>query len=222
MKTQLPPDKPRALLFDIDNTLYHHREYGEGQIAGQIHRFARHRRISDADAQSLVEAERQRLIRDEGRRPSLANTLAALGVPISESITWRKEEIHPERYLRRDDDLAGMMALLSGSYRLAALTNNPRDIGLRTLRCLGIGDYFEHVTGLDCSGESKPSWPPFQHILDALSLAVGETVMIGDRYDVDLAPMIERGGYGILVTNREELLGISAILEEAYGISSRR
>lgn len=222
MKTQLPTDKPRALLFDIDNTLYHHREYVDGQIEGQIRRFARHRGISDAEAHSLIEAERGKLTRDEGRRPSLANTLQSLGVPISESITWRKEEIHPERYLGRDEELSKMVAGLSRSYRLAALTNNPREIGVRTLRCLGIGDYFEHVTGLDSSGESKPSWSPFQHILDALFLPIGETVMIGDRYDVDLAPMIERGGYGILVTNREELLGISAVLEEAYGISSRR
>ncbi|MFP4209932.1 MAG: HAD family hydrolase [Alkalispirochaeta sp.] len=221
MKTVLLPDKPPALLFDIDNTLYHNDEYVRSQNDGQIERYAKVRGISFDDGKRTVERARTELERKEGRRPSLAQTLVSLGIPIRESITWRRELIAPERYLQKDDEVRMTLQRLARHFRLAALTNNPREIGLRSLEALGIHDLFESVTGLDDAGESKPSWGPFAHALEALGIETTALLMVGDRYDVDLDPVVCRGGSAILVESREDLLKIPRLLEERYALSDR-
>ena len=45
--------------------------------------------------------------------------------------------------------------------------------------------------------------------------AVEATVMVGDRWDVDLAPIVERGGSGILVESHEDLREAITMLLEA-------
>jgi FMN phosphatase YigB (HAD superfamily) len=221
MKTFLLPHRPLALVFDIDNTLYHDEGYLREQTDSQVLKFGRFRRISPEEAREVVDAARTEIFSRTGTRPSLAHTLKALGIPIETSIAWRKEAMQPERYLSFDERLGEMLSRLVGSYRLMALTNNPREIGLRTLRCLGVERFFEDVTGLDSTGESKPSWGPFRHALETMNLEVSMIAMVGDRYDVDLAPVIERGGAGILVESRRDLLGVPGVLKDAYGLSSR-
>lgn len=221
MKTFLQPDKPHALLFDIDNTLYRNDEYIRSQVDGQIRRFCEVRGIDPAEGHALVRQTKAELERVEGRRPSLANTLVALGVPIADSIQWRLELIVPETFLSVDDALHQTLSRLRGHVPLAALTNNPHEIGVRSLRALGIDALFDAVTGLDDSGESKPSWGPFQHALTQLHVPVGGVLMIGDRYDVDLEPVICRGGGAILVESREDVSCIPDLLEERYALSGR-
>ncbi|MDA3947652.1 MAG: HAD family hydrolase, partial [Spirochaeta sp.] len=89
MKTFLQPEKPHALLFDIDNTLYRNDEYIRTQVDGQIRRFCELRGIDPLEGETLVRQTKAELERVEGRQPSLANTLVALGVPIADSIQWR-------------------------------------------------------------------------------------------------------------------------------------
>ncbi len=221
MKTFLSPRRPLAIIFDIDNTLYHNEAYLREQTDSQVRKFAEIGRTSFEEAQKAVEAAREKISSSTGKRPSLANTLVTLGVSIETSIVWRMEAMRPERYLSRDERLEEMLSRLAEDYRLAALTNNPGEIGLRTLKCLGIARFFDSITGLDAAGESKPSWAPFQHALNNMKVDTGDMVMIGDRYDVDLAPVIERGGSGILVESRDDLLAVAPVLKEAYGLPSR-
>jgi FMN phosphatase YigB (HAD superfamily) len=221
MKTVFSPDRPHALLFDIDNTLYRNDEYVRNQNEGQIERYAKVRGITGDEGKRAVERARTELERKEGRRPSLAQTLVSLGIPIRESIIWRRELIVPERYLEDDPEVRSALLRLSPHFRLAALTNNPREIGVRSLEALGIADLFESVTGLDDSGESKPSWGPFAHALAALGVEIGKLLMVGDRYDVDLDPVVCRGGSAILVESRADLLAIPQLLEERYALPDR-
>ena len=216
MKTFLLPTPPLCVLFDIDNTLYRNDEYVQRQIGGQIERFAKERGLTVTEAERMVDHTRAELERVDGRRPSLANTLVALGVPIETSVTWREEEIEPESYLTRDESVRTMLQTLRSRFRIAALTNNPRSIGMRALHALDIADMFEAVMGIDMARESKPSWKPFELLLEALESDVATVVMIGDRYDVDLEPVIVRGGGAILVENRDDLLSIPNVLEAAY------
>lgn len=221
MKTFLQPNPPRALLFDIDNTLYRNDEYVDAQITGQIERFAEERNISPSEARSVVEHAKDELERSEGSRPSLANTLVALGVPISVSVAWRLERIVPESYLVQDEEIGSALSALKEVFPLAALTNNPQEIGIRSLQAIGIAHHFESVTGLDSSGESKPSWGPFAHALAALRVEASEVVMVGDRYAVDLEPIVCRGGGAVLIESREDVLSLPSLFRDHYGLSIR-
>lgn len=221
MKTFLEPEHPRALLFDIDNTLYRDDSYVDAQISSQIRRFAEERGLSTDEARALIDRTKAELQRSDGRRPSLANTLVALGIPIADSVRWRRELIRPEDHLTVDTEVARVISRLSEHFQIGALTNNPAEIGDRTLSVLGIARFFRTVSGLDTAGESKPSWAPFEEALRALGSDVGETIMIGDRYDVDLEPVICRGGGGILIESRRDILALPDVLSERYALPGR-
>lgn len=208
MKQRMGPDRYRAVLFDIDNTLYRDDAYAQWQIDVLIRRFAAEHGLDEPAAVDLVEATRRTIARRDGRRPSLGNTMAELGVPIATSVAWRSELIDPFRYLAPDVELAAELRRLTTHYRCAALTNNPETVGRRSLEALGLGGIIETVIGLDTTGHSKPDWEPFAAAIDALDVAAEETVIVGDRWDVDLAPLLDRGGGGVLVESRSDLLAV--------------
>jgi len=212
MKTFLDGTAFRAVLFDIDNTLYRDTRYVEYQIEILIERLAEYRGESLEQTRRLVQRTRDELERRDGRRPSLGNTFVALGIPITMSVAWREELIDPAAFLSADPDLREILVQLSRSFRLLAITNNPVSTGIRTLEVLGVADLFETVVGLDTRHQSKPSWGPFEAALDAVGAGPAETVVVGDRYDVDLEPMIVRGGNGILLEHDGDLAEIPTIL----------
>lgn len=170
-----------------------------------IQRLAFHWGVSIAAVALIVDRTREEIKHQQGTSPSLGNTFAALGIPIPVSVQWRLEVMDPERFLQPDPDLYQMLRGLAGRFRIGSITNNPEEIGRRTLAALGVASCMEVVVGLDTTMESKPSWAPFQAALDALGAAPAGTVVVGDRYDVDLAPIIQRGGCGILIESRQDL-----------------
>lgn len=212
MKTFPASRKVKAVLFDIDNTLYRHKRYVFSQVDVLICRLAEHRGESTEHTRALVARTREQITARTGRKPSLGNTFVALGVPISTSVAWRKELIKPESYLEDDPDLQQLLTDLRSWYRLGAITNNPEEVGLRTLQTLGVARNFDVLVGLDTTMESKPGWAPFGHALTALDASPSEAVVVGDRYDVDLEPVICRGGGGILIEEEGDLAMIPEIL----------
>lgn len=196
----------RAIVFDIDGTLYRNPAYAREQVEGQLRRLASQRGWDRAklDAE-LGRAQEAYSDAHSGLKPSLGNAFAALGVSIAQSVTWREELIRPEDYLSPDQASIDAIAGLAASYRLAALTNNPVSIGQRSLRALGLEGFFPIVVGLDSCLKSKPEPEPFLAVLDRLGLAPRQCLSVGDRHDVDLAPAIKLGMSAILVESLEDL-----------------
>lgn len=215
MKQHLRAKSFRAILFDIDNTLYRDDHYAEWQIEVLIERFAAHRKIDLSQAHQLIDSTRDAIIGRTGRRPSLGNTMEELGVSIRQGVEWRRELVDPHQFLSPDPELARLVEQLSSRYRIAALTNNPADVGWASLEALGIAKQFPLVVGLDTTWHSKPDWEPFAAALAAVECRAEATLMVGDRFDVDLAPLLDHGGSGLLVERREDLFLIPEILEAA-------
>src|SRR5512133_2710511 len=128
------PKKPKALIFDIDNTLYTNEAYGEAQTEVQIERLAEFTGQSVAETKAALERVRAEYALDNGgAKTSLANAFALLGIPIETSVAWRIELLKPEDFLSRDERLERTLQALSRRFRLIALTNNPVEVGRRTL-----------------------------------------------------------------------------------------
>ncbi len=216
MKTFPAPQPPEALLFDVDNTLYRHNRYVYSQVDALISRLAEHRQEPLERTRALVTRTREQITARTGRKPSLGNIFVALGVPISTSVAWRKELMHPEQFLAPDHALQELLDRLSERFRLGAITNNPEEVGRRTLAVLGVERCFHVLVGLDTTMQSKPSWAPFEAALEALETEPTRTIVVGDRYEVDLEPMICRGGGGILIEQDDDLMGIREYLETEY------
>ena len=91
MKAFNLPSNPKTLIFDIDSTLYTNAAYAFEQVDCQVRQFARDRGITADEARHMVaDYRRQFAAANNGKKISLGNTLLAFGIPIAQSVEWRK------------------------------------------------------------------------------------------------------------------------------------
>lgn len=200
------PENLKAIIFDIDSTLYTNAQYAFEQVDCQVRQFAKERGISADEARKMVSDYRKKFANENnGKKVSLGNTLLAFGVPISQSVKWRKELLEPADYLSYDKKLVEEMKILSKKFKLICVTNNPELPARKTLEAIGVSDFFENIVGLDACFKSKPALEPFQKAVDILKVKPEECLAVGDRYDMDISLPLELGMGGILVTGVEEV-----------------
>ena len=215
MKIYKIPTDLKAFIFDIDSTLYTNQAYAFEQVDCQVRQFAKERGITADEARRMVADYRKKFAAEHnGSKVSLGNTLLAFGVPISQSVQWRRELLEPADFLSRDQKLIEALKLLQSKYQLICVTNNPVLPARKTLEAIGISDFFPEIVGLDTCLKSKPALEPFQTAVERLSKSAGEEIKaenclaVGDRYDMDLALPLEMGMGGILVSGVEEVYQI--------------
>ncbi|MCL1992045.1 MAG: HAD family hydrolase [Spirochaetes bacterium] len=190
----------RALLFDMDCTLYTHPEYAQAQIDLPVARLAELRGKSfDEVSGEVADFRKKWAAKNKGQAISLGNIFAAFGIPIQESVRWREELYQPESYLSRDARLAASLQELSAHFALAVVTNNPAAIAKRTLSVLGVSDFFCAIVGLDTCFVSKPDKAPFNKAAELCKADAEACISVGDRYDIDIALPLDMGMGGILV-----------------------
>jgi phosphoglycolate phosphatase/putative hydrolase of the HAD superfamily len=175
------PSVLRAVIFDIDGTLYQHPGYVKHQIDILIEELARVRGWGMAAAHMAVSEARAAVATAQGTQTtSLGNAMAHLGIDIATSVAWRERLIRPERFLGTDPALQqALLKLRDRGLVLIALTNNPRSVGEATLQALGVAELFAHVVGLDDTMKSKPAREPFllaaRHALASLGTELDGT-----------------------------------------------
>lgn len=207
------PDRIDTLIFDIDGTLYTDDTYVYEQQDVQIRYFAQIHSISDDAARKMVADFRTEYAASHGgKNVSLGNTFAALGIPISENIEWRKNLIAPEKFLKKDEVLARTLEGMTKNFMLVCVTNNPASVGEKTLEVLGVKNLFKGVVGLDTCNVSKPARKPFLKAVEMTETVPEFCVAIGDRYDIDIALPLEMGMGGILVKGAEDVYELPLVL----------
>ena len=210
MKIYKIPEDLRAFIFDIDSTLYTNQAYAFEQVDCQVRQFAKERGITADEARRMVADYRKKFAAEhEGSKVSLGNTLLAFGVPIEQSVQWRRELLEPADFLSRDERLIQTLINLQSKYKLICVTNNPVLPARKTLEALGVSEFFPEIVGLDTCFKSKPAVEPFQIALNILGEKAENCVAVGDRYDMDIALPLEMGMGGILVSGVEEIYQIS-------------
>ena len=215
MKIYKIPSDLRAFIFDIDSTLYTNQAYAFEQVDCQVRQFAKERGISADEARRMVaEYRKQFAAEHNGSKVSLGNTLLSFGVPIEQSVQWRRELLEPADFLRRDEKLIDELKILQKKYQLICVTNNPVLPARKTLDALGISEFFPEIVGLDTCFKSKPALEPFETAVERLSksseyeIKAENCIAIGDRYDMDIALPLKMGMGGILVNGVEEVYQI--------------
>ena len=215
MKIYKIPENLKAIIFDIDSTLYTNQAYAFEQVDCQVRQFAKERGITADEARRMVADYRKKFAAEHnGSKVSLGNTLLAFGVPIEQSVQWRRELLEPADFLGRDEKLIQTLKILQAKYQLICVTNNPVLPARKTLDAIGISDFFPEIVGLDTCFKSKPAIEPFQTAVERLSKSTGEEIKAenclatGDRYDMDIALPLEMGMGGILVSGVEEVYQI--------------
>ena len=200
MKTYNLPDNPKTLIFDIDSTLYTNSAYAFEQVDCQVRQFARDRGITAEEARRMVAEYRKKFAAaNNGKKISLGNTLLAFGIPIAQSVEWRKTLMEPADFLKRDEKLIQTLRSLSSRFKLICVTNNPVFTARKTLDAIGISDFFPEIVGLDTCLKSKPALEPFEKACELTQTQPQNCIAIGDRYDMDIALPLQMGMGGILV-----------------------
>lgn len=212
MRVLALPGRPKALLFDLDSTLYTNPAYAAFQDEALVARLARERGESPAAARLTLAGLRAAREAAGGGRTSLGNLFAGLGVPIETSVRWREELFRPAEWLSPDPRLDGTLAALGKRFALALVTNNPRSVGVRSLEALGVRGRFSLVVGLDDTLRSKPDPAPFAFAARGLGLEPGDCVSVGDREDVDLRPAMALGMGAVLVEGVEDVYALEGVL----------
>jgi len=107
---------------------------------------------------------------------------------------------HPEaRHLVPAVGAAETLAdLRERGYRLAVISNWSADLP-RTLSLMGLKDHFDGVFASETLGYAKPHAAAFLVPLDRLGLTPGETLYVGDLYDIDVRGAREVGMQTVLV-----------------------
>ncbi len=212
MKIYKIPDDLRAFIFDIDSTLYTNQAYAFEQVDCQVRQFAKERGITADEARRMVADYRKKFAAEHnGSKVSLGNTLLAFGVPIEQSVQWRRELLEPADFLGRDEQLIETLKVLQSKYKLICVTNNPVLPARKTLEAIGVSEFFPDIVGLDTCLKSKPAVEPFQTAVERLGegIKAENCLAVGDRYDMDIALPLEMGMGGILVSGVEEVYQIS-------------
>lgn len=214
MKIYRLPLETKAILFDIDSTLYTNAAYAFEQVDVQIRHFADLRGISHKEGRELIEKYRAEWAENHnGEKTSLGNTLKAFGIPIEESIKWRETLLEPKDFLQNDPRLFATLKELSKKYSIAAVTNNPALPARKTLQCLGVEEFFTTLVALDTCSVSKPHPAPYQYAAKLLNVACTGCLSVGDRFDIDLRVPMELGMGGILVDGVEDVYRLPDILK---------
>ena len=211
MKIYKIPINLKAFIFDIDSTLYTNQAYAFEQVDCQVRQFAKDRGITADEARRMVADYRKKFAAEHnGSKVSLGNTLLAFGVPIEQSVQWRRELLEPADFLSRDERLIETLKTLSAKYKLICVTNNPLLPARKTLEAIGVSDFFPEIVGLDTCFKSKPALEPFQTAVQRLGsdIKAENCLAVGDRYDMDIALPLEMGMGGILVKGVEEVYQI--------------
>ena len=212
MKIYKIPTDLRAFIFDIDSTLYTNQAYAFEQVDCQVRQFAKERGITAEEARRMVADYRKKFAAEhEGSKVSLGNTLLAFGVPIEQSVQWRRELLEPADFLGRDERLIETLKGLQEKYQLICVTNNPVLPARKTLDAIGISEFFPEIVGLDTCFKSKPALEPFETAVERLGggIKAENCLAVGDRYDMDIKLPLEMGMGGILVSGVEEVYQIS-------------
>jgi tRNA threonylcarbamoyl adenosine modification protein (Sua5/YciO/YrdC/YwlC family) len=197
----------RALIFDMDGTLYRNPRLDARYENSMYPLIAERKGLTLAGARRLF-AERYAHLRAElGRTPSKLYTLSLLGIS---DLDWAAGHgrIPVERWLRPNPRLRALLERLRARYRLGVVTNNHRANTLATLKRLGVLECFDEILTLSESRRFKPSPELYADMAGRLGAAPEDCLSIGDRPGQDLVPAAAVGMHTLWIKRLADLYAL--------------
>jgi len=211
----------RAVLFDLDDTLYDQRAWLAGAwqaVAAAATAFGvAPAELAAALAQIAAEgSDRGRIIDRALERVGWA------GVPVEPLVQAFRS--HAPEHLPAYPGVPAALARLRARCPIGLVTDGDPGIQRAKLRALGLCDAFDAVVLSDELGRQyrKPHPAPFRAALSALGVAPEEAVFVGDRPDKDMAGAAAAGMACIRVLTGEyaQLPDTVAPLVTAPGVAA--
>jgi putative hydrolase of the HAD superfamily len=204
----------KALLFDLDGTLYVNNDLGREIHLSGCRYIAEVRGITPPEADAMVRETKKRLSAENGIECTLSHVCIELGGDLRDLHRRFAEEIRPEGFLSPDKRVAGLLGSLGMRFELFIYTNNNITLSHRIMELIGIAGMFRRVFTIEDSWRPKPDRMALEGVYRAIGRKPAECMFIGDRYDVDLRLPAEMGSTVFLSASVEELLPLNKIVQE--------
>jgi putative hydrolase of the HAD superfamily len=202
----------RALVFDLDGTLYTSVSLGQEIMRAAVGYIADLKGVEAGAAELLVRETKARLALASGIEATLSHACVELGGDLHELHRRFAEEIRPELFLSRSEKVAQALDALGGRFELYVYTNNNRSLAKRIMSLLGVTGPFRQVFSIEDTWRPKPDRAGLEELFCSIGKKPEECLFIGDRYDVDLRLPAEMGCAVFLVKSTEDLLHLCTLL----------
>jgi len=207
--------KIRAIVFDLDATLYDDPRFGDAVHAEAYGYIAENRGIDPAAAAELLRQTKHRLTETSGGAGTLSLAIGDLGLDLQVLHCRFAERLEPAQYVPRDERVVDLLRALARGYQLVLYTNNNRLLSAKIMAVLGITEYFSQVFTIEETWRPKPDAGTLKLLFATIGKTPGECLFVGDRFDVDLRLPQQMGAQVYQVVNLADLLQLAAILEGA-------
>jgi 5'-nucleotidase len=188
----------RAVLFDLDDTLFDHRGCSRAALEAvqQCHDTLGAMPIAQLEEVHSTLLEQLhgdvmlgRVPLDEARRERFRRLLRTAGPVPSEDLVELTAAAYRDRYraVRRAVHGAGaLLAALAGRVRVAIVSNNLFDEQSDKLRVCGLDGFVHALVVSEHVGVSKPDPAMFTAALDRVQCRAEDAVMVGDSWAADI------------------------------------
>jgi HAD superfamily hydrolase (TIGR01549 family) len=191
------PSRPRALVFDLDDTLVDHKRWFAAKAlaaGGAVGHFSGDVELFREAAIGLV---------DEGERRQFIDQL---GLRLGWSAAQHKAYLEAFRAARVDvpifaDVMQSLDAFRKMGFALALLTDNPPATQRQKLDRVPTFDAFDAIVFSQDTGAEKPDARAFLAVSEALGMPASKLCMIGDNLFRDGFGAL-RAGYGAAIVLR--------------------
>lgn len=207
----------KAVIFDLDNTLYSYDTCNAKAEKKLFNLIAKDLRISIEEAENLLKQAKKNIKRrfkedvaaSHNRLLYMQNICEQKGVnPLKYSMKFYNcywdtmlEEMRPFDYVE-----PLFQEYKARGIRIAVLTDLTAHIQYRKLERLNLIDYIDCIVTSEEVGEEKPSSSVFTLVLDKLNLNADEVIMVGDSQSKDIDGAINCGMKAMLFRGEEEFI----------------
>ncbi|TGU71614.1 HAD family hydrolase [Geomonas terrae] len=198
----------KAIVFDLDGTLYQEERLGEQVNQSAINYVADLKGVPPEEAEKLLQQTREQ----DQEGGTLSRAVVALGGTLKELHRRFAANCTPETLLKPDPRVQELLRALKKRYRLHLYTNNNRDLSGRIMERIGITGLMDRVFTIEDYWIPKPDRAIITDILSQIGCLPSETLFVGDRYDVDLAVPKTLGCAVLETRTTEELLTLADLV----------
>jgi putative hydrolase of the HAD superfamily len=202
----------KALVFDLDGTLYTSAPLGREIMLSAVGYIADLKGVGAEEAKRLIRETKNSLSSAGGSEATLSHACIELGGDLHELHRRFAEEIRPELFLSRSEGVAELLQTLGARFELYLYTNNNRSLAERIMNLLGVAGLFRQVFSIEDAWRPKPDQPGLEELFRRIGKKPEECLFVGDRYDVDLKLPAEMGCAVYLVKTTDELQYLCTLL----------
>jgi putative hydrolase of the HAD superfamily len=195
----------RAVLFDLDDTLFDHRlcartalsELHGAHVAFQARPFAEFERMHAAFLEELHHRVLTGELKlDAARQERFRRLFQAVGATPDDEIVEQAAATYREGYRRIRQPVAGaarLLHLVRARALVGIVSNNLLEEQQDKLRHCGLDPFVDALVVSEEAGVSKPDAEIFEIALDRLGCAPAEAVMVGDSWAADVIGALTAG-----------------------------